>query len=95
MHGLALIYILRDMPGLKQFKIVQEDLRHTRVLLAPEHRLSEAALREIASKFRARLGAEVQVTLEQVDHIPAEASGKFRYVVSRVEAARQEAPTHA
>jgi phenylacetate-CoA ligase len=84
MHGLALIYILRDLPQVKAFKIVQESLEHTRVQVVLETAL-EAALRErIVAGFRARLGAGVAVEVEQVDAIAPEKSGKFRYVVSKV-----------
>jgi hypothetical protein len=31
-----------------------------------------------------RLGAEVQVTVEQVNHIPRTAAGKFQAVISRL-----------
>jgi len=34
--------------------------------------------------FRRRLGNGVEVSVEFVDSIPAEKSGKFRYVVSHV-----------
>jgi len=84
MHGLALIYILRDLPQVKAFKIVQESLEHTRVQVVLETAL-DAALRErIVAGFRARLGAGVAVEVEQVDAIAPEKSGKFRYVVSKV-----------
>jgi phenylacetate-CoA ligase len=95
LHGLALIYILRDLPGVKQFKIVQESLQSTRVLVVPEMLLSKAVLADISQKFRARLGAEVEVIFEQLEEIPGEPSGKFRYVVSRVAAGLQEVPLHA
>jgi phenylacetate-CoA ligase len=35
MHGLALIYVLRDLPGLQSFKVVQHDLQRTTVMLVP------------------------------------------------------------
>ena len=35
MHGLALIYTLRDITGMKAFKIIQETLELTRVLIVP------------------------------------------------------------
>jgi len=36
MHGLALIYILRDLAGLRAFKVVQHSRLRTEVLLVPE-----------------------------------------------------------
>jgi phenylacetate-CoA ligase len=92
MHGLALVYILRDIEGMKAFKIIQESLRLTRVQVALDTPLdaplNDALRGHITRGVRARLGAQVEVTVERVDAIAPEASGKFRYVVSKVDAAR-------
>lgn len=82
MHGLALIYILRDLAGVKAFKVVQETRALTRVLLVTDENFAPGAVAQIISGFRQRLGAEVIVVVEQVDEIPAEKSGKFRYIIS-------------
>lgn len=85
LHGLALIYILRDLPQVRAFKIVQESRSLTRVLAVPEAGTATAALTAlIVDGFRRRLGATVDVEVDWVDAIPAEKSGKFRYVVSHV-----------
>ena len=84
MHGLALIYIVRDIPGVARFKIIQETLDHTRFLLVTTGEFDTDWISRIEQAARKRLGAGVKVTVEQVSEIPAEASGKFRYVVSRV-----------
>jgi phenylacetate-CoA ligase len=84
MHGLALIYILRDLPGIKQFKIVQESRLLTRVQLATEATFDRSRLDDISAGFKARLGADVDVEIDIVDGIAAEKSGKFRYVVSKL-----------
>jgi phenylacetate-CoA ligase len=84
MHGLALIYVLRDLPGVDAFKIIQEDLEHTRVQLVAGPAFDRAAEAEIQARFRDRLGAGVQIIIEQVAEIPPERSGKYRYVISKV-----------
>jgi phenylacetate-CoA ligase len=84
MHGLALIYVLRETPGIESFKIVQESLDQTRVLLVPGAGYGEPARRRIEEGFKQRLGTDVKVVLEEVPRIEAERSGKFRYVVSEV-----------
>lgn len=84
MHGLSLIYIVRDLPGIRQFKIIQESLDHTRILLSTDADFDPACIAKITADARARLGDAVRVEVELVDAIPAEASGKYRYVVSRV-----------
>ncbi len=82
MHGLSLIYILRDMPGVKAFKVIQETLALTRVLLTTDEYFSSDGAAQIISGFKQRLGAEVSVVVKLVDNIPAEKSGKFRYIIS-------------
>jgi phenylacetate-CoA ligase len=85
LHGLSLIYILRDIPAVRAFKIVQETRSHTRALIVPEAGASTEGLdMTVIEGFRRRLGAGVEVSVEFVESIPAEKSGKFRYVVSHV-----------
>jgi phenylacetate-CoA ligase len=86
MHGLALIYVIRDLPGIEAFKIVQESPHRIVVRVVPDSTYSDATARAIASGFRARVGESVDVVIEQVPSIPAERSGKYRYVVSHVAA---------
>ena len=88
MHGLALIYVLRDLPGVQAFKIVQESLDHTRIMLTPNDGADVTALSgKIVEGLRARLGYGTKITVDIVDQIPAEKSGKYRYVQSNVVAA--------
>lgn len=84
MHGLSLIYILRDMPGVKAFKVVQETLAHTRVLLVTDALFTVESEQMLVDGFRGRLGSGVQISVERCDEIPVEKSGKFRYIVSHV-----------
>lgn len=84
MHGLALIYILRDLPQVRNFKIIQESLDLTRVCVVAEARLALEVVEKITQGFKARLGQEVNIVVEEMPEIPAEKSGKFRYVVSKV-----------
>lgn len=82
MHGLSLIYILRDIVGVQAFKVIQETRTLTRVLLVTDDSFPAEAIAQIINGFKQRLGADVAVAVEQVDAIPAEKSGKFRYIVS-------------
>ena len=84
MHGLALIYTVRDLPGVERFKIVQESLDRTEVLLVVNSHFAPESAARIERDFKARLGADVTVAVSIVTDIPAEKSGKFRYVVSKV-----------
>ena len=85
MHGLALIYTLRDITGITAFKIIQETQELTRVLIVPGDTCNvPAAIARIESDLAARLGKGVTIKVEQVGEIPTEKSGKFRYVISKL-----------
>jgi phenylacetate-CoA ligase len=84
MHGLALIYILRDLPQIRNFKITQESVDLTSVSVVLDGGLNGELVGKIVQGFKARLGQEVEIRVEEVKEIPSEKSGKFRYVVSKV-----------
>jgi len=83
MHALALIYEVRDRPGVRAFKFVQEaDLSLDLQLVAgPE------LTRDVESGIRAgiieRMGEGTRLSIRRVDEIAPERSGKYRYVVSK------------
>ena len=88
MHGLALIYAVRDVPGVRQFQIRQDAPDVVRVLLACDGTFPADGERTIRDGLARRLGDGIGVQVERVSEIPPERSGKFRYVISEV--ARQQ-----
>lgn len=84
MHALAVIYVLRAVPGIAQFKCIQHALDRMEVQIVPDANWSEAARHAVVAGLRARLGETLEVDLRMLDEIPPEASGKHRYVVSHV-----------
>jgi phenylacetate-CoA ligase len=91
MHGLALIYVIRDLTGIESFKIVQETTRLTRVLVVRGSDYPDSNSARIREGLKARLGNDVNIEISFVANIEPEPSGKYRYVVSRI--ARPEAET--
>lgn len=85
LHGLSLIYILRDMEQVDSFKIIQESKQRTRVqVVAKSTEVDQAMADKITAGFKARLGDSVQIDIEAVSEIEPEKSGKYRYVISKV-----------
>jgi phenylacetate-CoA ligase len=84
MHGLSLIYILRDLAGVAGFKIVQHSRERVQVQVVAGPGFGEASTAAIVQGFRRRLGDAVQVDVEPVAAIAPEKSGKYRYVISHV-----------
>jgi phenylacetate-CoA ligase len=95
MHGLALIYVMRELPGIDAFRIVQESRVLTRVLVVPGDHFEEGTAEAIVSGFRRRLGSNVEIRIEPMSVLPAESSGKMRYVISRVSVPAGGAPEPA
>jgi phenylacetate-CoA ligase len=78
MHGLSLIYILRDLSGVQTVFSRLYGNRGPQPVCnwSPTARLSGIGS-EIISGFKQRLGAEVQVVVDLVDNIP-EASSRIQ-----------------
>jgi phenylacetate-CoA ligase len=83
MHALALIYEVRDRPGVSAFKFIQSEDFTIELQLVAEPRLDARTQGEILARLRARLGADTPVHITRVAAIAPERSGKYRYVVSR------------
>ncbi|MDO3379761.1 phenylacetate--CoA ligase family protein [Geoalkalibacter halelectricus] len=83
-HALSVIYVVRDIAGVEQFKILQDAVDEVRVLLTTNEMFPADGDARIVAGFKKRMGDEVQVAVEHVAEIPREASGKYRYVVSKV-----------
>lgn len=82
MHGLSLIYILRDLAGVKAFKVVQESRGRTVAQLVTDESFDQKSIGLVVDGFKRRLGEDVEVVVDLVSEIPPEKSGKFRYIVS-------------
>ncbi len=84
LHGLALIYVLRDLEGVESFKITQHNIDETTVQIVKNPQYNQESDAKIQSEFKQRLGQDVQINVEYVSEIAKEKSGKFRYVISHV-----------
>ena len=83
-HALSIIYPLREMPGLRQFRVTQhEDYSVTVDAVVSDSR--ERITREaVAKRVRPVVGDDVDLRVELVTRIENSGSGKHRYVVSHV-----------
>jgi phenylacetate-CoA ligase len=84
MHALAAIYVLREVPGIRQFQLIQERVDLVRVTVAPDVGFPATATDQIVAKLEGLFEGEIAVELELVASIPPLPSGKHRYVISRV-----------
>jgi phenylacetate-CoA ligase len=82
LHALAIIYPIREAPGVSEFQVVQETVGQVVIRLVADSSFSESACKTLVAKARLALGGEVSVEIERVSTIPRLPSGKFRYVIS-------------
>ena len=83
-HGLALIYVLRDLDEVRSFKITQETIQDLHIDLVPGPGFGDETAKLIESKIQQAAGQDFSVKINRVENIPPERSGKYRYVVSKV-----------
>lgn len=84
-HGSAFNYLLRELDGLRAYKIVQDSREQIEVMLALDGDPPADFVRQLDNAFHERLGAGVAVRLTRVDSIAPEPNGKYRHVVCRVD----------
>ena len=71
------------IPGAAQVQVVQESVTRLTVRLVPDDDFSDTSRRKVEELVRETFGPTVRHQLELVDALPQEASGKYRFCVSR------------
>ena len=84
MHALALIYEVRDKPGVKAFKFTQNEDCSLDLQLVAGPELTPEIEASIRAGVLKRMGEGSELEIRRVAEIPPEKSGKYRYVVSNV-----------
>jgi phenylacetate-CoA ligase len=88
-HSLAPIYVLREMSGIRQFKLTQRADLSLIIEVVPVRELSRAEEQHIRTNLYKIFGFEVPTSIVSVSTIPPEKSGKYRWVVGEARAADQ------
>ena len=70
--------------GAAQVQIVQEDVRTLRLRMVAGNEFGPESRRQIEDLVRNTFGSEMNYEVELVDAIPQEASGKYRFCISKV-----------
>ncbi len=77
--------IMRQIPGVGQFKAIQERKDLVRILVVRDQAFTEATSGQIVHDVQEVMGEGVQVDVEVVEEIPKDPSGKVRCAVSKVD----------
>ncbi len=71
---------LRDLPGMKQYQVIQEELERFTVKLVMDERRED----DIAAAFESHFGYRPQIAFEYHDFLPRDPNGKFHASICRV-----------
>ncbi|MGB9624799.1 MAG: phenylacetate--CoA ligase family protein, partial [Phycisphaerae bacterium] len=83
-HALAVIYAVRTVPGVEQFRIHQTGPQHIDVQLQASSAFDQSAIEQIRRNMARVFDGKVKVDISLVGRIDAGPAGKFRYVTSSV-----------
>lgn len=75
-------YALWTVPGVAEFRMIQQTVRHLRVELVAGSDYTEASRRAVCANIRELLGEEVEISVAIVESIPRGRSEKLRSFVS-------------
>ena len=84
LHALSAIYVLRDSPSVREFRVVQDAPDHLLVEIVPSGAFGEAEQAALRAQFVPAFGSDLRVSFEAREEILRTAAGKFRYVESRI-----------
>lgn len=84
LHALSAIYILRESPVVREFRVIQDAPDHLLVEVVPSRPFGEPERAALRAQFIPAFGSDLRVSFEARETIPQTAAGKFRYVESRI-----------
>ena len=87
-NSLALIYPVREVSGIEQFRIVQRAVDSFSIDIVRNSEFRSKDEEHIRQSWEALLRGRLQIIFNYPVSLPAETSGKFRYVISEVQSAR-------
>lgn len=80
-HGLSVIYVLREVPAIREFKIAQRPNLDLDVMLVLHRELSQEESESIEKQLKKRIGGDIAVHINVVERLEPDRSGKYRHVV--------------
>lgn len=78
-------HMFKDVPGVREFQVVQTELDNVIVKVVPDAEFREAEEKYVREQIGRVLGDSVVVTIQRVDKIPLSPSGKRRVTLSMVQ----------
>jgi phenylacetate-CoA ligase len=76
--------IFADQPHIREGQIIQEAIDHIHVKVVPAAGFGQTDIGDVVHRIQQRLTSSVRVSVEEVQSIPRNKSGKFQAVINRI-----------
>ena len=83
-HGEFFTHLFYKLKGIKQFQVLQEDVKRLIIKLVKEYDFSEDTLEFLRNVIHTHADAAFEIDFEYCKKIEASPSGKFRFTISNV-----------
>jgi phenylacetate-CoA ligase len=84
--GPALTLVVADIPDVRQVQFVQHELDQIELRVVPGNGYGEHTKAELRKRLSLYIGSSARLNLQETSRIPSEASGKYRFVISHLQA---------
>lgn len=75
---------VKNVRGVRKFQVIQQEIDQIKILICLEKNISQINEKQLLDEFRFRLGNGIKISLQYVDEIPKEKSGKYRIVKNSI-----------
>ncbi len=83
-YGGFFAYVLRDLNGVNKFKVIQKSVDEILVKIVKTDKFEPQNVDYIKTKYKEMMGENTNISVDFVDNIPPDKSGKHRYILSEV-----------
>jgi len=80
----VLTHPFKPLNSVEGSQIIQKEHNQILIKIVPRKDYSEADTQHLIREMKSRLGEEVRIDIQMVDHLDRTSSGKFRWVISEV-----------
>jgi phenylacetate-CoA ligase len=81
-----LLIVMKEIPGIAQYRLVQETRSRFKVMLVRDQDFTERTLNQVENGIKEVVGNDALVEVQIVDEIPKDKAGKIRAIISKVKA---------
>ena len=80
----SLTHPFKLINGIRKSQIIQDDINNIRLRIVTDSTFNDSDKNVLLDNFKYRVGSDINITVEVLDDIKSEKSGKYRWVISKV-----------